>query len=357
MVRHKEARTKPARWEKAAGEMLSWAFSLVGMLFLMMIVIGCIVLDHHLQDLDTVSQRIARDVVVCNSLTEAQKQAEMEAKKLMPKTPVVRNVKAYVQYAPGSEKKWKKGNYLFVTVSVRLRSGLPAVSGTHENSTMTMIEHIKDDQAAQDAIKKLAEADYTPAGDADQKTAASQRQAVNSQVTISQFLAAANNVADQGRKEGWQWDGRTMSCGRYVGTVLKSLGMTGFKPADMYSGNLDRYLAKHHYACEKGIAGKDSVADSIQAGSIVIVCNEKGEPDHSFIASSRATYKNGVYHMDVYDFGSTSLIRQEQPLRDYSHEHIKGHEIHVYNPFTGSDPTRLTGKAEYKYAEAMRNGS
>ena len=281
----------------------------------------------------------------------------MEAKKLMPKTPVVRNVKAYVQYAPGSEKKWKKGNYLFVTVSVRLRSGLPAVSGTHENSTMTMIEHIKDDQAAQDAIKKLAEADYTPAGDADQKTAASQRQAVNSQVTISQFLAAANNVADQGRKEGWQWDGRTMSCGRYVGTVLKSLGMTGFKPADMYSGNLDRYLAKHHYACEKGIAGKDSVADSIQAGSIVIVCNEKGEPSHSFIASSRATYKNGVYHMDVYDFGSTSLIRQEQPLRDYSHEHIKGHEIHVYNPFTGSDPTRLTGKAEYKYAEAMRNGS
>ena len=45
MVRHKEARTKPARWEKAAGEMLSWAFSLVGMLFLMMIVIGCIVLE------------------------------------------------------------------------------------------------------------------------------------------------------------------------------------------------------------------------------------------------------------------------------------------------------------------------
>ena len=89
----------------------------------------------------------------------------------------------------------------------------------------------------------------------------------------------------------------------------------------------------------------------------MIVCNEKGEPNHSFIANSRATYKNGVYSMDVYDFGSTKLIQTVQPIRNYAHENIQGHEIHVYNSFTGSDPTRLTGRAEYKYAEAMRNGS
>jgi len=128
-----------------SGELLGFTMSALALLSITTLIIGCCLLHSALNYMDEVGRVIGRDVVVCESKSEAEKLAQKEAERALSNVKYLSNISTSVEYAPGSENKWKKGNLVYITVSATVHSTTPLTSGPHVVYTLMMIERGKSD--------------------------------------------------------------------------------------------------------------------------------------------------------------------------------------------------------------------
>lgn len=129
------------KWlKKGGGEFVGFAISMFFLTSILITIIGAVVLQDSLQYLNMVNQQLARDVIVCENIDDAQETAEKNAKEYFKYKKSISDEKVDVFFTPGSEEKWKKGNYITVLISVKIKSISPFTSGRYTSMVITMLE-------------------------------------------------------------------------------------------------------------------------------------------------------------------------------------------------------------------------
>ena len=102
----------------------------------------CIEYFRNIQEADQALSYISREIAICESLSDANEKAEeilnayFHGSDTMPKD----EIKISVDYTPGSDQEWKKGNYITIVLSIKIQNTDPFSSGIRETSNMVMIE-------------------------------------------------------------------------------------------------------------------------------------------------------------------------------------------------------------------------
>lgn len=136
-------RLRKPNMRRGAGEMLSFVITLFLMLYILLLLTGlCITFAVSIQ-MEHIATEIARDIVVCSSLDEAQEQAQQEARVMERDMMFVKvnSVSADVDYVYASEQEWAKGNYIQLTIHAYVKSTEPMTRGWKSIDNIIMIEH------------------------------------------------------------------------------------------------------------------------------------------------------------------------------------------------------------------------
>ena len=133
---------KKVDWKKGSGEFIGFTISCVFLSLFLALIIGVTILNNTGEVMENAVSEIGREIVVCESLEEARSQAQSMAEQVLGPYDSIRaeTIEADVDYAPGSDTEWKKGNFIKVFLSAELVSSSPATSGVKEVSAMLMIE-------------------------------------------------------------------------------------------------------------------------------------------------------------------------------------------------------------------------
>ena len=133
---------KKEKWEQGLGGFIGFTVCIVLLFSILMLLIHFFVYFRDIQEADQALSYISREIAVCESLDEANKKAEelidtyFHGSGTMPKEKMM----IKVDYAPGSDTEWEKGNYVVVILSVRIENTDPFSRGIRETSNMVMIE-------------------------------------------------------------------------------------------------------------------------------------------------------------------------------------------------------------------------
>ena len=134
---------KKINWNKGTGEFIGFALTSVILLGIFIIIIGVVLLNNTSEIMDNAVSEIGRQVVTCDSIDDARRDAQMIADDIFQdnKSIVPGTVRVEVEFSLGSDTEWKKGNFITVFLSAELISTTPATSGVKEVSAMLMIEN------------------------------------------------------------------------------------------------------------------------------------------------------------------------------------------------------------------------
>lgn len=145
------------KWRRGASS-LAFAFTSVFLTLLLLLSVGCLILFHSYQIMDETVIQIGRDLVVCQSMEEAQKLADKEAKEMLNDYFVLSDATAHVSYTfvstsdstgstgttgtagGSSQSNWVRGNFITISVSAKVHSTTPFTSGYRNSQTVMMIE-------------------------------------------------------------------------------------------------------------------------------------------------------------------------------------------------------------------------
>ncbi len=138
---------KHTKWRKGAGTFIGYTIAAIGLTYFLILIIGFSILNNAYEGMEDAAFLIGRDVVTCESLEEAQEKAQDEAKTLLGHYGCLKkdSIIAYVEYAPGSEEKWMKGNFIKIYLEAKVKTNEPITSGTKSCSSMFMIERNSND--------------------------------------------------------------------------------------------------------------------------------------------------------------------------------------------------------------------
>ena len=131
--------------ESGVGEFMAFQMCVILLMFIYLIILATAGYDNSLTVLEESSQKIARDIVTCQSFQEAQETAQEDLNKI--EMPTIGDKRVIVEYSPGSEQEWKKGNYINVTVVGRIRNNIIRITEEKEAMTLMMIERNEDEDA------------------------------------------------------------------------------------------------------------------------------------------------------------------------------------------------------------------
>ena len=130
--------------ESGAGEIMAFQFSVILMMFIYLTILATAAYDNSMTVLEETSQKIARDIVTSKSFEEAKENATTDLNKI--NAPTIRDMQVLVEYSPGSEQEWKKGNYINVTVIGTIRNNIFYTWDEEEATTLMMIERSEEDE-------------------------------------------------------------------------------------------------------------------------------------------------------------------------------------------------------------------
>lgn len=106
--------------------------------FLILIIVSLFMKRYTLERCDFMADTIARDIVFCDNLSDAQ--AKAEADLLTYNIPFTKNMTVMVTYAAGSKTEWKKGCYISIVFECKIVSFLNATETWHRTEILKMIE-------------------------------------------------------------------------------------------------------------------------------------------------------------------------------------------------------------------------
>ena len=133
---------RKSRWKQGGGEFLGYTVSVVLMCELFLLLVSFSLYQDAAMSLENAVAVISRDIVSCESLAEARERARRDARACLgePAALPKDGIKVSVDYAPGSETEWKKGNYLTVCLTGEIVTYEPFTSGERKVSSLVMIE-------------------------------------------------------------------------------------------------------------------------------------------------------------------------------------------------------------------------
>lgn len=119
-------------------------FSITGLFltFILLALVNIFMKRYAMENFELYTSQIAREIVVCESLEEAQKMAKDLADIYFPMTTNIDSdsLKIYVDYTIGSPTEWKKGSYIDVCVSGTIYSFNMFLPSEYESEIMVMVE-------------------------------------------------------------------------------------------------------------------------------------------------------------------------------------------------------------------------
>lgn len=124
------------------GTFLEFSITAVMLTFVLLIIISIFMKRYAIENFDLYTNQIARDIVVCESLDEAQKLAQKEADEFFSRTNNIDrdSIIIEVEYTVGSPEEWKKGNYITVDIRGKICSLGMFISNDYSSSIIMMIE-------------------------------------------------------------------------------------------------------------------------------------------------------------------------------------------------------------------------
>lgn len=134
---------KRKKWERGGGTYIGYAIAMTSFCTILILLIGLFQIARTSTQLEHAADKISRDIVVCESLEEAQILAQEELEAYMEgfMIPIKEDhILAEVYYNPGSDAEWKKGNFINLLLTTEYDSRVPFISGTRTVSAMVMIE-------------------------------------------------------------------------------------------------------------------------------------------------------------------------------------------------------------------------
>ena len=126
--------------QKGSGEFIGFSISMVGLCSFLVFFIGFYLFFQTTLAMENAANLVGRDVVVCESLEEAEELAQDGAETLLSGYQGLENIRAYVDYTPGSDEEWKKGNFITVTIMADMTFSVPMVDSTKTVTNVVMIE-------------------------------------------------------------------------------------------------------------------------------------------------------------------------------------------------------------------------
>ena len=92
--------------------------------------------------IDEACTQIGHDIVSCNNLDEAQALAQTTAYALLKDSSMIdeTSISCEVAYAAGGTAEWKKGNFLTVYMSAKIKNDFFSLNRTHNKTVTVMIE-------------------------------------------------------------------------------------------------------------------------------------------------------------------------------------------------------------------------
>lgn len=136
-------RLKRISFCKGSATFLEFIMTSVFLTVLLLIIVSAFMKYYTIQDFDLYVSKIARDVVTCSSMEEAEELAWQEANELFQDLSFFdrSSMTVSVMYVPGSGEEWKKGNFINVTVTGYINAMGSLTGSYHESNIMMMIEH------------------------------------------------------------------------------------------------------------------------------------------------------------------------------------------------------------------------
>ena len=127
---------------RGGGEFIGFAIGMIGLCTLILMLLGMFQLCMASSQLENAANLISRDIVSEESLNDARTKAQADADKLLGGYQSIdsSSINTEVEYAPGSDREWKKGNYIKLFITVKLNCKNPIVSGKKTVSALVMIE-------------------------------------------------------------------------------------------------------------------------------------------------------------------------------------------------------------------------
>lgn len=127
---------------RGGGEFIGFAIGMIGLCTLILMLLGVFQLCMASSQLENAANLISRDIVSEESLDDARAKAQTDAENLLGGYQAVDSgsINTEVEYAPGSDREWKKGNYIKLFITVKLNCRNPIVSGKKTVSALVMIE-------------------------------------------------------------------------------------------------------------------------------------------------------------------------------------------------------------------------
>ena len=119
-------------------------FSIVSVMLttILLMIVNIFIKRYAIENFELYSDQIARDIVVCESLDAAKELAKNEAEVFFGRTANIelKSLMVDVDYTMGSDREWKKGNYITLTIAGNINGFNMFVGNTYTTDTMMMIE-------------------------------------------------------------------------------------------------------------------------------------------------------------------------------------------------------------------------
>ncbi len=125
-------------WRKGT-TFFEFAVISVLLLSLLLVIVGLFIKRFTVERCDMYADAIARDVITCTSLDEARDRANSELS--MFELPYVEEMNVTIDYALGSNREWKKGNYIVISFSGKISSVLTLTDTEYNDDIFKMIEN------------------------------------------------------------------------------------------------------------------------------------------------------------------------------------------------------------------------
>lgn len=133
---------KKIDFKKGGGTFLEFSITAVFLTSILIMIVNIFIRRYAIENFELYTTQISRDIVVCSSLDEAQTKAEKEAENLFKDNSNIdySTLTVEVEYALGSEERWKKGNYIVLTITGDVTGHSDYLPTKYESSNMVMIE-------------------------------------------------------------------------------------------------------------------------------------------------------------------------------------------------------------------------
>lgn len=115
------------------------AFTVVLLFFLLLVIIGIFIKRYTVQNLNLLTDELAREVVICDSKDDAEAFVNDNIHYFNDMS-YVENTEIYIDYLPGGKTDWKKGTFIAISVSADLDSITTLKNTRYYTRVIKMIE-------------------------------------------------------------------------------------------------------------------------------------------------------------------------------------------------------------------------